>query len=406
MKTVFVIRYSKIEEIENIQANWNTTLTEDGFQMAKCFGETLASSFKKVKIFSSPIQRCIDTGKAIMFVQDEKQDIEISNVLGTTEVFFSGNSAESFEKSGTAGVMQAINNRENPLFIDSQGKNVKILFDYIKEQMKFADEDSVSVFITHDSILAPFINYFLDENFKEEHCIESIGGLKFQFDDNIMNVSRWKGEKQNILEWHKEEIIKAGKLIYDKGYNAGNDGNLSIRVDVNHILITAGGALLGFLKKSDLILVDNQGNIVEAADNKKPSSEMAMHLGIYKERPDVNAIIHAHAPYSISLSMLDIDTEKNIYLVSCGPIPITEIAIPSSNDSWEKIKPFVKDRSKAILRRHGAVSWGKDMDTAFIKLEEVEHFAKTLVHAVAVKPIYPIDDKIKEKLFLNFWRIK
>lgn len=198
-----------------------------------------------------------------------------------------------------------------------------------------------------------------------------------------------------------EKIMAIGKLIYDKGYNAGKDGNISIRIDSERILITTSGALLGFLSEKDLVFVDNNGKMIDA-NGKKPSSEVILHTGIYKERPDVNAVIHAHAPFCISLSMLDIDTENDIYAVSAGPLPISEIALPSTSDSFEKIKPFVKNRSKAILRRHGAVSWGKDLMTAFVKLEETEHFAKSLVNALAVKDIQPVPEEIRQELF-DLW---
>ena len=201
------------------------------------------------------------------------------------------------------------------------------------------------------------------------------------------------------------EIISIGKLLYDKGYNAGKDGNISVRLNPEHILITRSGALLGFLKDDDIVLIDKDGNVFPDFSRKKPSSESILHTGIYRERSDINAVIHAHAPYCISLSMLDIDTENEIYAVSAGSVPITEIALPSTADSFEKIKPFVKNRSKAILRRHGAVSWGKDLMTAFVKLEETEHFAKSLVNALAVKNVLPVSEKIKQKLF-NLWGIK
>lgn len=200
-----------------------------------------------------------------------------------------------------------------------------------------------------------------------------------------------------------EEIIQIGKLIYGKGYNAGKDGNISVRLDPQHILITKSGALLGFLTKEDCIAIDNNGNVFDNTKGK-PSTETIMHTGIYHERPDVKAVIHAHAPYCISLSMLNLDTEKDLYAVSCGSIPITKIALPSTEESWEKIQPFVKSHSKAILKRHGAVSWGKDLMTAFVKLEETEHFAKSLVNAMAVKSVSPIDQETKLRLFKN-WKL-
>ncbi len=207
-----------------------------------------------------------------------------------------------------------------------------------------------------------------------------------------------------FIKQAKEKIIEVGKLLYDKGYNVGKDGNISMRIDSEHILITQSGALLGFLSEDDLVIVDKEGK-TSGDEKKTPSSEITMHIGIYSTRTDVNAIIHAHAPYCISLSMLDIDTDNNIYAVSMGPIPITEIAMPSTPDSWDKIKIYVEKRSKVILKRHGTVTWGKDLTTAFVKLEETEHFAKSLVNALAVKNINPVDEETKQKLF-KFWGIK
>lgn len=201
-----------------------------------------------------------------------------------------------------------------------------------------------------------------------------------------------------------DEIIKIGKLIYDKGYNAARDGNISVRIDEGKILITVSGAHLGFLKYEDLVPIDYDGNIL-SENNHKPSSEVLLHTGIYRERKDVNAVIHAHAPFCISLSLLNVDTMKNTYVVASGPIPITEIALPSTGESYKRIKPFIKNRSKAILRRHGAVTWAKDLMTAFVKLEEMEHFAKCFVNANAVQEIKPVSEEIQNKLF-KLWNIK
>lgn len=231
----------------------------------------------------------------------------------------------------------------------------------------------------------------------ERRLISIMSDNGFAYQDERGYCLTSKGDECSISV-SMEQIIRIGKLIYDKGYNTGKDGNISVRLDSNRILITTSGALLGFLTNDDFAVVDNEGQPLSGS-NRKPSSEITLHEGIYRMRPDVNAVIHAHAPYCISLSMLDIDTENNLYSLSSGPIPITEMALPSTKESWEKVRPFVLDRSKAILRRHGAVAWGKDLMTAFVKLEETEHFAKTLVNAMSVKNVSPLNEETSQKLY-------
>ena len=199
----------------------------------------------------------------------------------------------------------------------------------------------------------------------------------------------------------KNEIIETGKLMYQKGYNVSIDGNISIRLSDKELLITASGTRLGFLTEDDIVATDYDGNLLRG--NKKATSEKVLHTQIYKERTDVNAIIHAHAPYSVALSMLDIDVENNLY-ATVAPIPITEFALPSSEESFLKMKPFIKNYNWSILQRHGVVTYEKDLLGAFLRLEGMEHFAKILLSALSVNEVKPLSDENKNKL-LKFWGI-
>ena len=197
----------------------------------------------------------------------------------------------------------------------------------------------------------------------------------------------------------RQEIIYFGKLIYEKGYNASIDGNISVRLSEKEILITATGTRLGFLTEDDLVITDYDGNLLEGS--RRASSEKILHTNIYKQRPDVHAVIHAHAPASIALSMLDIDIEHDLY-AAMAPIPITKFAVPSTEESYEQMKPFIKAYNWGILRRHGVVTWEDDLLSAFLRLEGMEHFAKILMTALAVKPISPLPESDKKRL-LKSW---
>ncbi|MCQ2252801.1 MAG: class II aldolase/adducin family protein [Bacteroidales bacterium] len=198
----------------------------------------------------------------------------------------------------------------------------------------------------------------------------------------------------------KEEIISFGKLIYDRGYNVSIDGNISVKISDSEICVTASGSRLGFLEESDLVLVDEDGNLIEG--DKRPTSERILHTNIYKERPDVRAVIHAHAPNSVALSMLGLDLVNNLYS-AMAPIPITEFAVPSTEESWLKLKPYVKDYQWAILQRHGVVCYEKDLLGAFLRLEGMEHYARTLISAMSVdNSVKPLDEADKYRL-LKSW---
>ena len=197
------------------------------------------------------------------------------------------------------------------------------------------------------------------------------------------------------------QICDIGRRIYASGFVAANDGNISVRISDRELLLTATGARLGFLTEGDIVMTDYDGKLLEGG--RDATSEKILHLEIYRERNDVNAVIHAHAPYSVALSMLDIDIENNLY-ATVAPIPITEFAMPSSKESYLNMKPYIKEYNWGILRRHGVVAYEKDLLGAFLRLEGMEHLAKMLIYAVSAGDVKPLSVEIKEKL-LKFWDI-
>lgn len=199
MKVAYFIRHSKREDVITHEKHSEANLTKEGIVIAEEFGKGLFSSFKNINIYSSPIPRCIQTGEAILSSNIKKGHLETSRILGNPGAFVYGNALEIFNKLGTVGVVQAINNGEKLPYINKQETGVKFLFNYVKKQTKKAEEKTVSLFITHDAIIAPFINFYLDEVFSEEHWIEFIGGVKINFEEDSVQVQRHYGKKLGSL---------------------------------------------------------------------------------------------------------------------------------------------------------------------------------------------------------------
>lgn len=180
-------------------------------------------------------------------------------------------------------------------------------------------------------------------------------------------------------EMYAEEIVAIGKRIYDKGFVASNDGNISIRLKNNLVMITPSGVSKGFMQISDLIITDLRGNIVSG--NKKPSSELQMHLTIYQERPDINGVCHAHTPYATAFAVAGISIEEPALtevVVSLGGIPLVPFGVTGTPELSNNLRPFVKNHNAFLLANHGALAIGKDLLTAYYNLETLEHTAHIL----------------------------
>ena len=175
----------------------------------------------------------------------------------------------------------------------------------------------------------------------------------------------------------REELCRAAQLLYQRGYVVGHDGNLSLRLGEDRILITPSGVSKGRLEPDMLVVCDLEGRVLSGA--RYPSSETAMHLLVYKERPDAGAVVHAHPPMATAFAIRRTPL-KEPYLTETvsglGEVPVAPFAMPSTQEVPESIRPFVAHHSAVLLANHGALAWGRDLWEAFDRMETVEQTAK------------------------------
>jgi len=202
-------------------------------------------------------------------------------------------------------------------------------------------------------------------------------------------------------EWAtRVELVRVARLIYERGYNATIDGNLSCRLADNEFLITPSGSHNGFLDPTDLVVMDLNGRIVRGEG--KATSEFRLHSHIYQRRDGIRCVIHVHAPCALAASLAGIDLHDTY--VTMAPVPTTNYARISSAQSPEVLEPFIQDYNWAILPRHGPVVWADSIWNAFLRIEGLEHFAKAVLTAAACGPLTPMSAERRREL-LTFWNL-
>ena len=179
------------------------------------------------------------------------------------------------------------------------------------------------------------------------------------------------------LQLLRERIAWALRYMEEKGLNYGYSGNVSARAGPNAYLITPSGVRKAEVKPEDLLLVDGEGRIIEGAG--KPSVELPLHLAVYRARPDVDAIIHAHPIYATVLSVLRLDLEpivEELALYVGGSVRVADYAPSGTPELAENVLRALGDRNAAILANHGVLACGNDVDEALNVLECVESAAQ------------------------------
>jgi L-fuculose-phosphate aldolase len=196
----------------------------------------------------------------------------------------------------------------------------------------------------------------------------------------------------------REAIIEVGKLLYERSYVVSSDGNLSVRLDDGRILATPTMISKGRMTIDGLALTDLDG---KPLNDRKASSELAMHLLIYQERPEIKAVCHAHPPHGTAFAVAGLAIDAPILsevILTLGCVPLTGYGTPSTNELTEAMKPFVKHHNALLMANHGAVAYGGDLWQAFDRLETLEHTAKITILAKTLGGAQDLPDGAIEKL--------
>ena len=175
----------------------------------------------------------------------------------------------------------------------------------------------------------------------------------------------------------RADLVEVGRRLYARGYTASNDGNISVRLATDRLLVTPKGVSKGFMSPDMMCSTDLEGRKLQG--ERDPSSEILMHLEVYRQRSDVQAVVHAHPPTATGFAVAGIPLTRAVLaevLTTLGSIPIAEYATPSTRELPEAVGTYIKAHDGMLLANHGALTVGADLFSAYFKMETIEHFAK------------------------------
>ncbi len=176
---------------------------------------------------------------------------------------------------------------------------------------------------------------------------------------------------------HREDIVRYGRMLHERGFVAAMDGNLSVRLKYNRILVTPTCVSKGSMRPSDMVIVDMEGQRVSGRRNV--TSEIGMHLQVYRMRPDVQAICHAHPPTATGFAAAGIALTEPLVcevVMGLGCIPLARYGTPGTSELAQTLEPFVPNYDAILMSNHGVVAYGDTLEHAYMKMETVEHFAQ------------------------------
>ncbi len=175
----------------------------------------------------------------------------------------------------------------------------------------------------------------------------------------------------------RADICEVGRRLYSRGYTASNDGNISVRVGDDRLIATPKNVCKGFMTPDMMVVTDLSGKKI--AGDRDPSSELLMHIEVYRQRPEVRAVVHAHPPIATGFAVAGIPLDRAVLaevITTLGSIPIAEYATPSTPELPEAVRKYIKAHDGMLLANHGALTCGPDVFAAHYRMETIEHFAK------------------------------
>ena len=199
---------------------------------------------------------------------------------------------------------------------------------------------------------------------------------------------------------YKEDLKNVCHLAYKKGLLSGTEGNLSLKINDDLILVTPRNSHKGLVSENDFVIVNKDGNLISNG-TKEPTSELALHLEAYKKRPDIKAVVHMHPPYAVSFSVSGTEFNQPAVpeiIVLLGEVPMVPYREPGTEKLANIASSYLEKHDAVVLERHGAVTVGKDIYSAYFKMESLEHAAKIMHLAHTQGEIKTLDDVYVEEL--------
>jgi len=205
-----------------------------------------------------------------------------------------------------------------------------------------------------------------------------------------------KGGSERAL---RQDLARFGKMLHSQGFVAATDGNLSVRLDHERILITPTCVSKGMMRPQDMVIVGLDGRKLNGSSN--PSSEIAMHLTIYRMRPDVGAVVHAHPCTATGFASAGMALDEPLcseVVITLGSVPLAPYATTGSMELSDSLRPFIPYHDAILMANHGVVTYGEDLCRAYMRMEAVEHYARIVLTARLLGSAQSIDSRELEKL--------
>jgi L-fuculose-phosphate aldolase len=197
----------------------------------------------------------------------------------------------------------------------------------------------------------------------------------------------------------RQALVEVCHRLYRQGLIAAGDGNVSARLDEDRVLVTPSGFHKGLLREADLVVTDLSGKLLRG--ERRPSSEFLMHELVYKERPEMRAVVHAHPPITVGLALAGVSLAQCVLSETClvlGPILTAPYSTPTTDEVPRVLQPFVRQANAVVMDRHGALTYGRSLDEAFNRMEAMEHAAKITHAARVLGPVSPLAAPEVQKL--------
>jgi L-fuculose-phosphate aldolase len=180
----------------------------------------------------------------------------------------------------------------------------------------------------------------------------------------------------------RNDLVEFGRMLHAQGFVAATDGNLSVRMDQDRVMITPTGVSKGMMHPDEMVIVDLSGE--KLSGDRQPSSEIAMHLTIYRMRPEIGAVVHAHPCTATAFASAGIALDEPLcseVVITLGAVPLAPYATTGTNELSDSLRPFIPGHNAILMANHGVVTYGATLRQAYLRMEAVEHYAKIVLAA-------------------------